>query len=83
MAANFYKRYNQMMDGGIVNFTEHEVFDLLAHMDYFHINTLKIQSCGEKPTKLQNGLLVKLTLKQLDYTEKKRPLKTERPSFFP
>lgn len=48
MTANFRKRYEQMMSGGIVDFTEHEVFDFLMHMDYFHINTLKIQSCLEK-----------------------------------
>ena len=48
MTANFHKRYDQMMSGEIVDFTEHEVFDFLMHMDYFHINTLKIQSCFEK-----------------------------------
>lgn len=48
MTAKFHNRYEQMMKGGIVDFTEHEVLDFLMNMDYFHINTLKIQSCIEK-----------------------------------
>lgn len=60
MAANFCKRYNQMMDGGIVNFTENEVFELLAHMDYYHINTLEIQSCGEKASRITKWFTCKV-----------------------
>ncbi len=72
MAANFYKRYNQMMDGGIVNFTEHEVFDLLAHMDYFHINTLKIQSCEEKTSKITKWFTCKVDLETVRLYRKEK-----------
>lgn len=48
MTRYFRKRYDEMMSGKAVDFTEHEVFDFLTHMDYFHINTLMVQSCPSK-----------------------------------
>ena len=53
MIDNFRKRYDIIMNGGISYFTEHEVFDFITHLDYFHINTLQVQSC---PTK-SNGII--------------------------
>ena len=73
MTDNFYKRYDQMMNGGIAYFTEHEVFDFLMHMDYFHINTLKIQSCNEKSNEMIKWFTCKVDLETVRlYIKEKR-----------
>lgn len=60
MAAHLYKRYDIMMSGGVSEFTEHEVFDLLLHLDYFHINTLQVQSCPEKTNEITQWFTCKV-----------------------
>lgn len=40
----FNQRYKDLMCGGTVIFNESEVMELLFYLDYYHINTLMIQS---------------------------------------
>lgn len=73
MTAKFHKRYDQMMSGGVADFTEHEVFDFLMHMDYFHINTLKIQSCSKKSDEVTKWFTCKVDLETVRlYIKEKR-----------
>ena len=73
MTAKFRERYDKMMMGGIAVFTEHEVFDFLMHMDYFHINTLKIQSCNEKSDEVTKWFTCKVDLETVRlYRKEKR-----------
>lgn len=60
MTANFRKRYDIIMSGGISYFTEHEVFDFITHLDYFHINTLQVQSCPEKSDEITQWFTCKV-----------------------
>lgn len=40
----FNQRYKDLMCGGTVTFNESEVIELLYYLDYYHINTLLVQS---------------------------------------
>ena len=40
----FQQRYRELMHGVPVVFNESEVMELLYYLDYYHINTLQIQS---------------------------------------
>jgi hypothetical protein len=40
----FQQRYRDLMHGVPVVFNESEVMELLYYLDYYHINTLQIQS---------------------------------------
>lgn len=40
----FQQRYRDLMHGVPVVFNESEVIELLYYLDYYHINTLQIQS---------------------------------------
>ena len=44
----FTKKYDQLMSGKIVSFSETRVWDILTHLDYYKINTLMIQNEAEK-----------------------------------
>lgn len=44
----FAKKYDQLMSGETVSFSEKRVWDMLTHLDYYHINTLMVQSDYEK-----------------------------------
>ena len=73
MTAKFRERYDKMMMGGIADFTEHEVFDFLSHMDYFQINTLKIQTNYEKTDKITKWFTCKVDLETVRlYRKEKR-----------
>ena len=51
MGKTFSQRYKDLMRGGTVTFNESEVIELLYHLDYYHINTLLVQS---NPTESTN-----------------------------
>ena len=46
----FQQRYQDLMCGAPVIFNESEVMELLYYLDYYHINTLQIQSNPEEST---------------------------------
>ena len=50
MGKTFDQRYEDLMCGGTVVFNESEVMELLFYLDYYHINTLQIQSNAEEST---------------------------------
>lgn len=43
----FQQRYRDLMHGVSVVFNESEVIELLYYLDYYHINTLQIQSSSK------------------------------------
>lgn len=47
---SFPLRYKAMMQGNIIDFPEGDVIDILTHLDYYHINTLMIQTNSNKST---------------------------------
>ena len=48
---SFPLRYKAMMQGNTIDFPEGDVFDMLMHLDYYHINTLMVQDNYEKTTR--------------------------------
>ena len=44
----FQQRYRDLMHGVPVVFNESEVIELLYYLDYYHINTLQIQSSSKE-----------------------------------
>ena len=44
MGKTFNQRYKDLMCGGAAIFNEFEVIELLYYLDYYHINTLLVQS---------------------------------------
>lgn len=44
MGRQFNQKYKDLMCGGTVTFNESEVIELLYYLDYYHINTLLVQS---------------------------------------
>ena len=50
MGKTFNQRYKDLMCGGVVTFNESEIMELLFYLDYYHINTLQIQSNAEEST---------------------------------
>lgn len=50
MKKTFNQRYKDLMSGAAVVFSESEVMELLFYLDYYHINTLQIQSNLEEST---------------------------------
>ena len=48
---SFPLRYKAMMQGNTIDFPEGDVFDMLMHLDYYHINTLMVQDNHEKTTR--------------------------------
>ena len=44
----FQQRYRDLMHGVPVIFNESEVMELLCYLDYYHINTLQIQSSSKE-----------------------------------
>lgn len=47
---SFPLRYKAMMQGNIIDFPECDVIDMLTHLDYYHINTLMVQTNFNKST---------------------------------
>ena len=50
MGRTFNQRYKDLMCGGTVTFNESEVIELLYYLDYYHINTLLVQSNPKEST---------------------------------
>ena len=46
----FQQRYRDLMYGAPVIFNESEVMELLYYLDYYHINTLQVQSNPKEST---------------------------------
>ena len=57
---NFRKRYELMMSGEPASFSEGEIWDIMRHLDYFQINTLKIQEDGILSTKIAKWFVCKV-----------------------
>lgn len=57
---SFWRRYREMMEGQIVDFSEGEVAKLLAYLDYYQINTLMIQSNPEKTNNITKWFTCKV-----------------------
>jgi hypothetical protein len=56
----FRQRYEHMMSGEAVCFSENQVWDMLTHLDYFQINTLMIQEDGVNSTKITKWFVCKV-----------------------
>ena len=56
----FAKKYDQLMSGKIVSFSETRVLDILTHLDYYKINTLMIQDDTEKTTTVSKWFICKV-----------------------
>ena len=56
----FTKKYDQLMSGKIVSFSESRVWDILMHLDYYKINTLMIQDDTEKSTTVSKWFVCKV-----------------------
>ena len=50
MGRPFNQKYKDLMCGGTVIFNESEVMELLYYLDYYHINTLLVQSNPKEST---------------------------------
>lgn len=48
------------MSGETVVFSENEIIELLWYLDYYHINTLQIQSCLEETTNITRHFTCKV-----------------------
>lgn len=57
---SFRKRYELMMSGELVGFSEGEVLDIMRHLDYFQINTLMIQEDGVLSTRVTKWFVCKV-----------------------
>ena len=56
----FRQRYEHMMSGEAVCFSENQVWDMLTHLDYFQINTLMVQEDGINSTKITKWFVCKV-----------------------
>ena len=56
----FRQRYEHMMSGEAVCFSENQVWDMVTHLDYFQINTLMIQEDGINSTKITKWFVCKV-----------------------
>lgn len=56
----FTKKYDQLMSGKIVSFSEARVLDILTHLDYYKINTLMIQDDTEKTNAISKWFICKV-----------------------
>ena len=52
MGKTFNQRYKDLMCGGTVTFNESEVMELLFYLDYYHINTLLVESNLKESTNI-------------------------------
>ena len=57
---SFPLRYKAMMQGNIIDFPECDVIDILTHLDYYHINTLMIQTNFNKSTNAKQWFTCKV-----------------------
>lgn len=56
----FTKKYDQLMSGKIVSFSETRVWDILTHLDHYKINTLMIQNDAEKTNAVSKWFICKV-----------------------
>lgn len=56
----FTKKYDQLMSGKVVSFSETRVWDILTHLDYYKINTLMVQDNFEKSNAVSKWFICKV-----------------------
>lgn len=56
----FTKKYEQLMSGKTVSFSETRVIDILTHLDYYKINTLMVQSDPEKTSNIAQWFICRV-----------------------
>ena len=73
----FRKRYEQMMSGEPISFTEGETWDMMRHLGYFQIGMLKIRENAEKSGKIEKVFVCEVDEASVEafLREKKREMR--------
>ena len=60
LTENIQQAYDRLMSGQAVSLPQGRVWDIMMHLDYYHINTLMIQSDSENTTRVTQWFVCKV-----------------------